>query len=486
MRNKLLWVDLAVCSLWALAILGCRHYWNTPIQFMAIFAAVMRLSFTFTMVRDEKRAWVPLTWMMGLGLLLAQTELSFGIHTLTLYPFYILDIKVDNMGRIIIGVFFTVWIWAMPVTLYLVRLFRKKLSHTGMKWTEVMGCVLWRDRRAKTYSALMLVCIATMYCGLAMDARVCRIACLSAPALSFWLIVRYYGMTTDKLWAMVAAMVLFFYAQSFGGLWRMVLLAASFALVVYMGCGLYRHTQRHLLSVLTVLYIGVLLPSLAIGYNPYACINYGRYGFYTHQPYNGIFYIKDGDRIGLRDRYGLLVKPEYEHIRHHGRGLWFDFVELQKDGYVALYDILNTRYEKCNDIDGELQENVCRTLRNFTQEHGLKYDDRVEVKVTEVPTEKVLSHVKATVNGGLIYNYTEDFLLPNDTAVLQSGEIKYDTLVESDHPYKAMSHVKDILKDSIAIYRIYIRLAMKTMPEKTMAMELAEEIVRNEILNDRK
>lgn len=81
---------------------------------------------------------------------------------------------------------------------------------------------------------------------------------------------------------------------------------------------------------------------------------------------------------------------------------------------------------------------------------------------------------------------TEDFLLPNDTAVLQSGEIKYDTLVESDHPYKAMSHVKDILKDSIAIYRIYIRLAMKTMPEKTMAMELAEEIVRNEILNDRK
>lgn len=486
MKKKVVWVDLAICSLWLLAILGGRNYWNTPLQFVMVAAAVLRLSFTFAMARGEKRAWITMALMIALGVLVASTNQTLGIiRTLAIYPFHILNIKADETATGLIAAFYALWIWFVPPVLYLIRLFRRRLVRTGLTWSDMLGGILWKERNTRVYSALMLVCIAALYSGLAMDARVCRMVCLCVPPFSFWLIWRYYGMKNDRWWVPVIAMVLFFYSQPLAGLWRIALLTASFALVVYMGCRLYRHTKLHVLSILAVLYVGVFLPSLSIGYNPYACIDYGRYGFYTHQPYNGIFYIKEGDRIGLRDRYGLLVKPEYERIRHHERGVWFDEVELCKDGYVTLYDILNTRFES-NDINGELQADVCRALRDITQRYECGYDDRMEMEVTEMATGRVISHVKATVKGNLFYDYTEEPFLPKNTVAPESGEFRCDTLSVPGHPSQIqLSHVLDIVKDSTAIYRIGIRMAGEKMPEKAMAFGLAKEIAQSEVLNSR-
>lgn len=486
MKKKIVWIDLAICSLWMLAILGGRNYWNTPLQFVIVAAAVLRLSFTFAMAHGEKRAWIPMALMIALGVLVASTNQTLGIiRTLVVYPFHILNIKADETAMGLIAAFYALWIWFVPPVLYLIQLFRRKLTRTGLAWIDILGGILWKERNTRVYSALMLVCIAALYSGLAMDARVCRMVCLCVPPFSFWLIGRHYGMKRERWWVLVVAMVLFFYSQPLAGLWRIALLTASFALVVYMGCRLYRQTRLHMLSILAVLYVGLFLPSLAIGYNPYACIDYGRYGFYTHQPYNGIFYIKEGDRIGLRDRYGLLVKPEYERIRHHERGIWFDEVELCKDGYVTLYDILNTRFER-NNINGKLQADVCRALRDITQRYECGYDDRMEVEVTEMATGRVISHVKATVKGNLFYDYTEETFLPKDTVAPESGEIRCDTLSVPGHSSQILlSHVLDIVKDSTAIYRIGIRMAGEKMPEKAMAFGLAKEIAQSEVLNGR-
>lgn len=95
---------------------------------------------------------------------------------------------------------------------------------------------------------------------------------------------------------------------------------------------LYQATDKLVLSVLTVFYIGMFLPSLAIGYNQYACIRYGRQYYYSHAPYNGIFYIKDisGEKQGLRDRYGILVEPEYDGIYHPDGNGGLVEIELRK------------------------------------------------------------------------------------------------------------------------------------------------------------
>lgn len=470
MGNRLLWADLLFCSLWLLAVLGDRGNWNTPVHFVAVFTVVLRLSFAFVMARGEKRAWFPLALMVAFGTLTASVHQIMGIDTLTVYPFHILNIRADETAMGIIVAFFVVWIWVVPIVFYFIKLLRKRLARTDLTWTDLLGGILWKERTTSTYSALMLVCITALYSGLAMDARVCLLVCICVPAFSFWLISRHYGMKRERWWVLVVAMLLFFYSQPLAGLWRVALLAVSFALVVYMGCRLYRHTKHHMLTFSTILYVGVFVPTLAIGHNPYACIDYGRLGFYTHQPYNGIFYIKDGDCM--------------EHIRHHESGIWYDEVALCKDGYVTLYDILSARFVS-NDINGELQSDVCRALRKIMLSYDCGYDDRMEVKVTEIPTGKTISHVKATVNGGLIYNYSDEPFLPEDTATLQSGEIRCDTLAasESSSSKVMLSHALDIRKDSVGIYHIGIRMAAGKMPEQSMAIQLANEIAQSETLS---
>ena len=115
MKKKIVWIDLAICSLWMLAILGGRNYWNTPLQFVMVAAAVLRLSFTFAMARGEKRAWIPMVLMIALGVLVASTNQTLGIiHTLAVYPFHILNIKADETAIGLIAAFYALWLWFMP------------------------------------------------------------------------------------------------------------------------------------------------------------------------------------------------------------------------------------------------------------------------------------------------------------------------------------------------------------------------------------
>lgn len=483
MRNKFLGFDLMVCSFWVLATLGGRGYWNTPIEFVVILAFIMRLSFAFIIACNEKRAWIPWGLMMVLSVPMALANQKLGIHTLAVYPLYILNIEENGIVKGI-AVFCALWIWGMPLVLYSLLRFRKKLNRTALTWTDMLGGILWKEQRAKTYSALMLICIVALYSGLAMDARICRIVCLAAPILSFWLIARHYGSQVGNLWIMVVAMMIFFYAQPFSGLWRAGMLAVSFVLVVYVGYRLYKQTKKYVLAILAILYVGILLPSLAIGYNPYACIEYGRYRFYTYLPFKGIFYVKSGDLIGLRDRYGLLVKPEYESIRDYDHGVCYK-VALCKNGYMTLYDILNGRFIKNNEINERLQSDICRALQRFTQKYECGYGDRIEVKVTEILTGKIISHVKAWVNGNLYYNYSEDLFIPEDTVVLQSGDFQYDTLYLPERtPQMILNHVLDVGRDSTAIYRISFKMTGEIIPEKSQMIELIKEITRSQVLRD--
>lgn len=486
MKNKLLWLDLAVCSVWLLAILGSRYDWNSGLHFVAILTAVMRLAFTFVLAKGDKRAWLPLGVMMALGIILLLGNKSVGIHGLVNYPFHILNVETDKTAQFVIGGFGVLWIWLLPVVLYLWKLFRKELSRTDLQWTDLIGGILWKDRRAGFYSALLLLCIVMLYTGLAMNARACRIVCLTVPVLSFWLIARYYNLRVKRLWILVVAMGVFFYAQPLGGMWRVVLLAVSFSLVVYMGCLLYQGLKKHVVPVFVILYVGVFLPSLAIGYNPYACIAYGRYHYFTHQPYEGIFYVKDGQKIGLRDRYGLLVRPEYEYIRHSQGKKWYNQAALCKDGYVTLYDIDNAQVIKNNDIDGKLQADVCRALNDLNNKYGSEYDDRIEVKVTEIPTGKVLAHVKAAFYGLPHYDYSNDTFLPEDSVTLQPGKWACDTLVRLEYSTKkTLSYAWDIPRDSMALYRIYVKMAKDDLPEKDRVNELAEIISESNTLKTR-
>ena len=144
-------------------------------------------------------------------------------------------------------------------------------------------------------------------------------------------------------------MVTFWFAQIMADWWRGFMLLISIVMVSYVGSILYQRTKKGLLCIGCVLYLGVFLPSFSIGYNQYACIHYARSGFHYLEPFRGILYITDGKgRYGLRDRYGMLIEPEYDTIRigEKRTSYWSHLYILQKDGYNRYYDVFNNKYMK--------------------------------------------------------------------------------------------------------------------------------------------
>lgn len=483
MKNKFYWIDLAVCSVWILAILGDRHTCNSVQELIAILTVVMRVTYTFAIARNEKRAWIPLLGMIVTTALMLQSDHFIGTDNIAYYTFPILNIKGNINSYRVIAFFSVLWVWMLPPVLYFIKLFRRKLVRTDAKWKDMLGAILWKDKTARTYSALMLICIITFFTGLAMNAKACRIACLVMPTLSYWLICHHYRVRPKRLWLLVISMAGFYYAQPFAGLWRIAMLSISLAVVVYMTVRLYQITEKLVLSVLTIFYIGMFLPSLAIGYNQYACIRYGRLYYYSHAHYNGIFYIKDisGEKQGLRDRHGILVEPEYGGIYHpDGNGGMGD-IELRKNGYSVYYDPWTGKIRKDNDINEDLQAEICRDINSFVDKYTTDYDDRIEVKVTEFSTSKVLCYVKVAMYGLPFYSYKDTAFLPEDTVELLSGEVSCDTLVLLKHSQKQMiSYALDLIQDTVPVYRINLKIAQDKLPEKSMAEELANMISQND------
>ena len=71
MKQKVFWLDLAVCSLWLFVALANCSWWSLPTHFLMVVTVVMRIILSFTLYRGEKRSWIPLTVFSALFALLS-------------------------------------------------------------------------------------------------------------------------------------------------------------------------------------------------------------------------------------------------------------------------------------------------------------------------------------------------------------------------------------------------------------------------------
>lgn len=480
MKQKVLWFDLAVCSLWLLAALGGRMMWlGIPMAWVVLLIILARVAFSFSFYRREKRSWVALVLFIGATALGFTAQQDIGIGKLISIPFPVLGIDLDRIAYKFMGFILLAWIWFAPIVTYVIALCRRKLSNDGLSWKDALGGILWNDKKAKTYSFLMLMAVGTLYVGGTMAARSCLFACIVAPTFSYIVLSRYYGLKSEKVWLMVLALGIFFFAQTHAGVWRMVMLAVSLACIVYVCSSFYKQKRMLALALLSSLYLGVMLPSLAIGNNQYTCFNVGRTAYYSLNTYDGIFYIEDKntEKIGLRDRYGILVNPEYDGIVYHTVQHWFGELELRKNGYVTLYDICNNTFHKGDDIKHKLQDSICGLVEKHLTKYGYQYEDRLETKVTDCNTSKVISWVKAEKNGSIIYDYKNEPYIPTDSVVLQSGEVYCDSLVQLKYCQRqALCYSCDVVKDGMPVYNIIVKAARGKMPRREEVITLAEKI----------
>ena len=481
MRKTLLEIDLAICSLWTIAALGSRMAWvDTPATWIVMLLIMSRLLLSFTLYHRAKKSWIPGLLFVGFTAFAVSVGLDIKLSELASKVFPLLNLDFNRWWYVGLTLAVATWLWVVPLVVFLVNIFRKGCLTDTLTWTDTLGKLLWTDKTARTYCSLLLITIGTLYAGLTMNARLCLFASVVAPALSFHLLKRYYGLKKGKLWVLVISMLIFFFAQPHAGLLRMSMLGISFSMVAYVCSAFYQYKKKLLLAVVSAIYMGILLPSLAIGNNQHTCFNVGRTGYYSLDTYPGIFCIEDKEtgNIGLRDRYGLLVKPEYETLVYHTSRHWFGELELRKNGYYTLYDICNNEYRTDNHINHQLQDSICKIVEKHLSEYDYQFDERIEVKLTDTKNSQVRTHIKALKNGSVIYNYDDkEPFIPTDSVSYTPGTIICDSLVRLEWcMLKSLSYTHDATTNDSAVYNIHVTLARENMPKPKEAETLVQKI----------
>lgn len=470
MRSKLHWLDLAICGAWIVSIV-CDGYGLTPFTLLAM---LMRLVVSFSLFYKEKRSWMPLLALaVSLGLA-AYMRLPGGIGGIVQDFFVLFGLEPNKPAEMAMTGVLLGWILFAPYVYYVVMLLSHRLVNTEWTKTDLLGGILWNDRRARYYAALLMITVVSLAVGLSMYTPSCKLLCWIVAPLCYWIVCRYCKVKAQWAWLLVAAMVVFWYAQKFGGIYRVGMLAASFMLVAYVCTSLYKSTRQILMTGICALYFAVVLPSFTIGYNQYACINYGRRYFSTLVPYCGIMQIFDAEgNVGLRDRYGLLLSPEYEHLSFDftkGKSL-FRYCRLAKDGYTQIYDLYDNKILP-SERDAKLQHDLCEIIEEYYA--GVDNDgaDYGEVKVTDLSTNTVVGHTRIKMYYNPVRYYEDENCIPDDTANVEAGNhIRTDSvLVMQSAEYgsfkNVLSYCENIPNDSCPRYQVYVRLAQDKEPEE--------------------
>lgn len=174
MRKSLFCFDLAVCSLWTMAALGSRTAWfASPAMWIVMLLVVSRILLSFTLYNREKKAWIPGLLFIGLTFLTVGNELDVKHTEIASKIFPLLNIGFNHSWYEGLNVAIAVWLWIVPLVVFLVNMFRKDSLLDSLTWKDALGKVLWTDRKAKTYCSLLLIAIGTLYAGLNMEARLC-------------------------------------------------------------------------------------------------------------------------------------------------------------------------------------------------------------------------------------------------------------------------------------------------------------------------
>lgn len=480
MRKTLLEIDLAIYSLWTIVALGSRIAWvDTPATWIVMLLIMSRLLLSFTLYHREKKSWIPGLLFMGLTVFAISTELDIKLSELASKVFPLLNLDFNRWWYVGLTLAVATWLWVVPLVVFLVNIFRKGCLTDTLTWKDALGRLLWTEKRARTCCSLLLIAIGALYAGLNMEERLCLFACIVAPTLSFYLLNRYYGGSNSKMWVLVASMLLFFFAQTHVELSRIAMLGISFCMVAYVCSDFYKSRKKLPLAFVTSIYLGGLLPSLAIGNNQYTGLGVGRTAYYSLDSYPGIFYIENKETrgVGLRDRYRILVEPEYEAFYYHTPRHWFGELELRKNGYYTLYDICNNKYRTDDDIDHLLQDRICKIVEQHLSEHSYHLDDRLEVRVTTPSTNKTLVHIKALKNGSVCYNYDKVPYIPTDSLANVAETFVCDTLVQLKWcQKKSLSYLHVAKGKNAPIYHVQVTLAKDNMPEQKEAIALVDKI----------
>lgn len=233
---------------------------------------------------------------------------------------------------------------------------------------------LLSDRVLKSYIGLVLIFMAAVLAGLYNVNSAKLLLAIVAPIMLYVIctgLCKAKGIRTAPSIFYVLTVVSLFLTKCRQHEMVYILIGIGITSAVIASILAYRNIR----SIWAVIFLFIadtfVLPLTLVGYNPYSAIRYDHASPYMdkHAVYNnGLYSIMDGTKKGLRDRYDVVVRPEYDRIfyldnRHEYVVLCkTNGSNMIKDQQVKIYDLKNRR----TIVDDE--HNICRIeeIRNKT------------------------------------------------------------------------------------------------------------------------
>lgn len=504
MKKAFYALDWTICFLWAIVVVIVGYGWIPffPVNIVAL-AIVFRLVCSFALYKGEKKAWA--SGLVALALLAPKWLMDVDPHVwiFTSKAYAVMGMEADKPGEEVFQWVLKVWLGLFPVVAYAVNAMRKGGMVDNLTWKEAMGLLLWTDRRAKTYCALLLVALFALYFGLALYDRACALACVVAPMVSLYLLQRLRGVAMGKLWVVIIAMVPFFLSQFEAGVERVAMLALSLCAMAYACGGLLRSVKDLPFYAVVVGYLGVLLPCMAIGSNPYCCLDVARVYRQRLDAYPGILVVKDPEtgKVGLRDRYGMLVKPEFDSFAFHTADNRMGVLEMRRNGYYTLYDLWSKKRWVADSIDHSLQDRICKVVEGHAKVYDYENYDCMEIRVTELASNqldtctglvsnnqldactkqdsnKLVACVKARKMEPVYYYCDPDPFIPTDSIARTAGEVVRDTVVTpNEFTLHSISYAQSVTVGKGQTYLVQVLLAREEKPTQQEAVNLVQNVV---------
>ena len=232
------------------------------------------------------------------------------------------------------------WVWTLLMSLVPIIVERHRYKENPEGFIPI-----WKDRQVRYYGLLSLIMLTAFLIGRENPGYLGFVGALALPVLLLYVTMRFENMPfqSQEALILVAGSFVFWWAQFFDHELRIIALALNLCCIAYV-CFLKGLNWKTLLFV--PLAIAVFIQPLCIGYNLYTATHVGmrsKYRYYD-RAINGLWVVDDGkDKLGIRDRYGMVLNADYEEIYQLQPSK--PYVKVLKNGRWGIYDLEQHRMD---------------------------------------------------------------------------------------------------------------------------------------------
>ena len=198
---------------------------------------------------------------------------------------------------------------------------------------------LWKDKMVKQYSLLSLIIFTAFLIGRENPGYLGLVGATALPVLLLYVVRHFSGQQLQSKDALILVLgaVLYWWAQFFDHESKMILIITNLCCIAYVCLLKGFHWKTLLFVPIAIIFF---IQPCCIGYNLYAATHVGMKAKYRdYSPaIKGLWLVDCGsDKLGLRDRYGMVLNADYEDIQQLQPTK--PFVKVRKNGKWGVYDI---------------------------------------------------------------------------------------------------------------------------------------------------